>query len=136
MEVASLKSIAFALLCVGDRHIDRLGRYDLGEPQRTRWGVVGRPNIDGARSNRVPDVSVGVAVYCEALSAVVLGYVLVLDGAGGRPGHVHEHRERIARHSVGDGNGRTQACRQEILIDLESRVIRPSGCIHYGCVRA
>ena len=34
MEAAPLKIVAFALLRVGDRHIDLLGRHGLGE---NRW---------------------------------------------------------------------------------------------------
>ena len=70
MEAAPLKTVAFALLRVGDSHIDLLGRHGLGENRR-RWGEVGRPIRDGARSVSVPEVGVEVAVIREALCVEV-----------------------------------------------------------------
>ncbi len=58
------------------------------------------------------------------------------DGAGGRPGHTHRDVERVARNCVEDGNGRVQACREEFLIDLESRVVSKAGGCQQLCVRA
>ena len=44
------------------------------------------------------------------------------DGAGGRPGHAHRDVECATRNKVGDRNGRVQACREKLHIDLETRV--------------
>src|SRR6266851_3670990 len=50
------------------------------------------------------------------------GLNFVRDGAGGRPGNAHRDVERVARNKVGDRNGRVQACREKLHIDLETRV--------------
>ena len=114
--------MVFALLRVGDSHKGFLGRHGLGE-KRGRWGEVGHPIRDSTRSGSVPEVAVGVGVFREGLCLEVEGLILVRDGAGGRPGHAHGDVERVARHIVEDGNGRTQARREEVnLIDLESGV--------------
>lgn len=113
--------MVLALLRAGDRYNDLLGRHDLGEHRR-RWGEVGRPIRDSTRSVRVPEVSVEVAVLREALCVEVEDLIFVRDGAGGRPGQVHGHRERIARHDVEDRNSRVQACRDELFPDLEISV--------------
>ncbi len=44
------------------------------------------------------------------------------DGAGGCPGQVHGHGERVASQDVGDRNGRIQRCREELIPDLEISV--------------
>ena len=72
MEAALLETVAFALLRVGDRHIGLLGRHGLGEHRR-RWGEVGRPIRDGARSVSVPEVGVEVAVFREGLCVEMEG---------------------------------------------------------------
>ncbi len=59
-------AVVFALLQVGDKHIDFLGRHGLGENRRG-WGEVGRPIRDGARSVSVPEVGVEVGIFREAL---------------------------------------------------------------------
>jgi hypothetical protein len=127
--------VVFALLRVGDSHIDLLGRHGLGENRR-RWGEVGRPIRDGARSVSIPEVGVEVGVFREGLCMEVEGLNFVRDGAGGRPGHAHRDVERVARHRVEDGNGRTQARREEFLIDLESRAARRTEGGQQLCVRA
>src|SRR6266851_4699642 len=55
------------------------------------------------------------------------GLNFVRDGAGGRPGNAHRDVERVARNKVGDRNGRVQACREKLLIDLETRVGSKAG---------
>jgi len=95
-------------LSVADSHLARLERRDLGE-KRGRWGEVGRPIRDRARSARVPEGVIEVEVLDEILGMEVGCSTLVREGAGPRPGRTHRHVERIARHEVEDGNGCTQA---------------------------
>ena len=58
------------------------------------------------------------------------------DGAGGRPGHAHRDVECATRNKVGDGNGRVQARREELPIDLEIRVGSKAGGSQQLCVCA
>ena len=68
-----------------------------------------------------------MAVFREALCVEMEGLNFVPNGAGGRPGHAHSYVERATRNEVGDRNGRTQARREELLIDLEIRVVSKAG---------
>ncbi len=49
------------------------------------------------------------------------------DCTGGCPGDAHSYVERAIRNEVGDRNGRAQARREELLIDLEIRVVSKAG---------
>src|SRR6266704_1398286 len=129
LEAASSSSIveaAFALLGMGDSHFSRLDRRDLGEKRR-RWGEVGCPIRDGARSASVPEGRIEVEIVNEALCLEVEALNFVRKGAGSRPGRAHRHVERVARQKVEDGNGRIQARRVELFTDLEIRVERRAG---------
>ena len=106
---------------MADSHIARLERRGLGE-HRGRWGEVGRPIRDSARSASVPEGVIEVEVLDEVLCLEVGASNLARKGAGRRPGRVHRHVERVAGHKVEDGNGRTQARRVELFTDLESGV--------------
>ncbi len=120
---------------MADRHIANLDRRDLGENRR-RWGEVGCPIRDGARSASIPEGRIEVEVLSEALCMDVEGLNFVHDRAGGSPGHIHRHVECVARHKVEDGNGRTQARRGEALSDLESRVERRAEGLQQQSTRA
>ncbi len=106
---------------MADSHIAKLERRDLGEHRR-RWSEVGCPIRDRARSARVPEGVIEVEVLAEVLGMEVEGSTLVRERAGPRPGRIHRHVERALRHVVEDRNGRTQARRSELVIDLERGV--------------
>ena len=128
-------ALVLALLRVGDKHIDLLGRHGLGE-KRGRGGIVGRPIGDGSRSIRVPEGGVEVTIFREGFGMEVEGLIFVRNGTGGCPGHAHRDIEGIVGKSIGDGNGRVQARREQLRIDLEISGGRETGGFQQRGVRA